>query len=553
MSDRERRSADDGSRADPIRQDVPGRPSADGTLSCDFQSETEDASLEHRRPWPHGTIVAPVVRVVNPTSRAEPRLEPVQGRPPSPATQLAGGSSHDRSSSSRTPSDPQGPPNQTADSADATRHGAKLLVDPLGAASVEMRWAPLTPEATVATSDGPSPTFGRYKARNTSDPPEERSATEEHTPAISVATAVVLTHREAPSAHVRTVPPNVPAAALGFRTGAATLIGVQPPRQTSPDGISASRPSRAFMDQVFGGASAQSEYGSPHGSLARGAPGNEAAQAGSEPSARNAIVATGIRALLPPDDSPRRTLEATARTVGVAKGEARDAFATSLPAGRRPVLARLVDAQTPPRRRPLAMIDAPDSRRAESFRLLTHRLSAINTRIMAVAAPQGEEEAVLCAAELALTYAEASPEAVLLLEVDSQQPRLADVLGLTVEHCFALQLFDKHEGSPEPWRALSICHRHLHIMAISPSLCAGDRLAPRIFHDGLVDLARAPYNHILVVCPRILDSADIALIDGVVEGVVLTGAAGRTTATEMRRAARDLSPTRVLAVTLLES
>ncbi|MBN1609820.1 MAG: hypothetical protein JW940_24520 [Polyangiaceae bacterium] len=197
-------------------------------------------------------------------------------------------------------------------------------------------------------------------------------------------------------------------------------------------------------------------------------------------------------------------------------------------------------------------MDAPESNRAETFRLLLHRLSADNPRLIAVATPRGGDEAAVCAAELALAHAESSPANVLLLEVDGQHPRLASVLGLTVEHCFALQLYDKHEGSPEPWRATAVHHRHLHVMAISPSLSAGDRLVPRIFHDGLADLARAPYAQIILVCPKILDSADVALITGVVEGVVLTGVAGKVTARELREAAQQLAPTRILAVAPLE-
>jgi Mrp family chromosome partitioning ATPase len=229
-----------------------------------------------------------------------------------------------------------------------------------------------------------------------------------------------------------------------------------------------------------------------------------------------------------------------------------DASTMSIPTGRHAVVARLSEAQAPPVRPRLAMVDALDSKRAEAFRLLHHRLSASNPRIIAVAAPDGGDEAAVCGVELALAYAEASPDPVLLVEADTQQPRLASVLGLTVEHCFALQLCDKYEGSPEPWRAAAVHYRHLHVMAVNPSLSTGDRLVPRVFHEGLSDLARAPYTEIIVVCPRVIDSAEVALVTGVVEGAVLAGAAGRTTIRQLRAATRQLAPTKILGVALLQ-
>ena len=90
---------------------------------------------------------------------------------------------------------------------------------------------------------------------------------------------------------------------------------------------------------------------------------------------------------------------------------------------------------------------------------------------------------------------------MLLIEVDTQRPRLASVLGVRLEHCFALQLCDKADGTPEPWRAMKVHHAHLHVMAVSPAVSAGDRLAPWIFHEALADLSRARYAHKAAASP----------------------------------------------------
>ncbi len=214
---------------------------------------------------------------------------------------------------------------------------------------------------------------------------------------------------------------------------------------------------------------------------------------------------------------------------------------------------------TPVERKPygqrsvLAGIDAPDSARAETFRLLRHRLRNLDDpRLIAIVTPRAGDEAAFCAAELALAYADADPERVLLLEIDTQRPRLAQVMGLSVEHCFALQMYDKYDGSPEPWHAVSVFRNNLHVLAVNPSLSAGDRLTPSVFHHALNELSHADYGRLIIAGPRVLDSADVGLLGETVDGVLLTGRVGRTTTRELRRAAHQLAPARVLGVALLE-
>jgi Mrp family chromosome partitioning ATPase len=200
----------------------------------------------------------------------------------------------------------------------------------------------------------------------------------------------------------------------------------------------------------------------------------------------------------------------------------------------------------------LSGIDAPESARAESFRVLRHRLRTLDDpRVVAVAAPRAGDEASLCAAELALAYVDSGPEHVLLVEIDTEHPGLARSMGFAVEHCFALQLFDKYDGSEEPWRAVSVFRANLHILAVNPALSTGDRLSLPAFSRAMSELVRVGYGHIVIACPRVLDSSDIALIQGLVEGVLLTGRAGHTTGRDLRRAAEQLAPTQILGAVLI--
>jgi Mrp family chromosome partitioning ATPase len=219
-----------------------------------------------------------------------------------------------------------------------------------------------------------------------------------------------------------------------------------------------------------------------------------------------------------------------------------------------PVVVAIAEPPAVDHRTQLALVDLPDSGRAEAFRVLRHRLRTTgDPRIVAVASPYAGDESALCAAELALTYAEASFEPVLLLEPDTHRPRLARLLGINIEYCFARQMCDKYDGSPEPWRVTSVFRSNLHVLAVSPALTAGKRLFPPVFQRALSDLARGSYGQIIVVGPKVLDVAGISLIEGHVDGVLLTGPAGHTRANDLRRVARQLAPTTVLGVTLLAS
>jgi Mrp family chromosome partitioning ATPase len=513
----------------------------------DDRSPSGDASASDRAvdtdklPWPPGTVVAPVVRLsLGRASESKPDL--TGGRWVPHASSLEAQRPFVSSPS------PTAPPTEGA-------AGATLLVDPLNLQSPGGNWEPRRPEVQTM---GPRPS--RISDSGGLDE-STRGADGDPTDSITMIAAVALPGRVVPSVSVSVIqrPPGISGASR-FRTGAATLIGVQPPNV--PSGASAVlAPSPPADDPRI---ASSAEPSGPPGlrtpaerrsdwetipAERRG--GTVRAEVAPRPEPAGAIVPAGPRGLRV--DGPIQ-LAAASVDAGPARRTPAKPFAqdSGLNMGRRPIVTTLAEIQSNPSRPRLAMVDAPESARAESFRLLRHRLSSEKSRLIAFATPSGGDEAAACGAELALAYAEASSDPVLLLEADSQQPRLSAVLGIAVEYCFALQLCDKHEGSPEPWRAVAVHHAHLHVMAVSSSLSSGDRLAPGVFHEGLFDLVRAPYAQIIVVSPRVLYSADVALITGVVEGVILAGTGGRTTARELRGAAQHLAPTKVLGVTLLE-
>ncbi len=232
----------------------------------------------------------------------------------------------------------------------------------------------------------------------------------------------------------------------------------------------------------------------------------------------------------------------------------RDSYSEELEAPPSKRGVSVTNVHLPPKndRETLALIDAPGSARAEAFRLLRHRLHAADAPLsIAVASPSRGEEASLCAIELALACAEATTANVLLIEVDVRSPRVARTLGLPVDDCFTDQVRGTL-GTSKPWEVLSVFRSNLHLLPVNPENGAPYRIQSAELKSALGNFVELGYDQIIVTCPKVLDSADVTLFAGAVDCAVLTGPM-RTTAKELRNAARALAPTKVLGVALLES
>lgn len=231
---------------------------------------------------------------------------------------------------------------------------------------------------------------------------------------------------------------------------------------------------------------------------------------------------------------------------------------TSLDAPTQPLRGGLVaeraEAQAIKAGARLAMADCPASSRAEAVRLLCHRLRMAGDPRWLAIAPLGEgNEAAVCAAELGLAYAELGLGEVLVLELDTRAPKLAQTLGLDVQHCFAEQVLDRYTDSTEPWRALTMHSDKLLLMPVRPPTTSSvARILPHMFQQAAADLSRLGQERLIVVCPKLTDSAEIALLEGVVQGALLTGTLGRAAVSEVRDASRQLGPVPLLGLALWE-
>jgi len=136
--------------------------------------------------------------------------------------------------------------------------------------------------------------------------------------------------------------------------------------------------------------------------------------------------------------------------------------------GPRPVRVAPMVSPAPSERAPLAMVDAPGRvvrrvsgcagialRALDDPRWLRSPLRApVTTRRFA-------------ARSWRWSTPKRSEGPVLLVEIDTWRPKLAQSIGFSVDNCFALQVFDRYDGNPEPWRAVSLFRSNLHVLAIN--------------------------------------------------------------------------------------
>jgi Mrp family chromosome partitioning ATPase len=210
---------------------------------------------------------------------------------------------------------------------------------------------------------------------------------------------------------------------------------------------------------------------------------------------------------------------------------------------------------------PSAMIDprlvvahAPDSPAAASFRVLRHRLTQPNgPKVILVTSPRAGEGKTVCAANLALALGEAGRARVLLLEMNFRRPALARMLGIRPPVCFSEQV-EFHRAQPlQPWIVVESLSPSVHTAAASPDV------APRPLLDGpavalcLEQLRAAGYDFIVLDSPPVLGSADVNLIEGAVDGIILAVSARRSRARAMRRAVEQIGKEKVLGVALMGS
>jgi Mrp family chromosome partitioning ATPase len=202
----------------------------------------------------------------------------------------------------------------------------------------------------------------------------------------------------------------------------------------------------------------------------------------------------------------------------------------------------------------LPFITAPDSSLTTSFRLLAHRIrDQPDVRVIAVTSPNDGEGKTTCAINLAMALAEHGRNTILLVEANRRRPRLASVLGMQVPICLSTQMWEALNSQNHSWEVVPAFTLNFHVLAFDPEKAEPRRIDAREFMGMMHELVHLPYRYIIVDCPPVLDSADVNVIEGGVDGVLLTARAGVTTNSQLRSAVESLAPVRMLGTVLVES
>jgi Mrp family chromosome partitioning ATPase len=197
----------------------------------------------------------------------------------------------------------------------------------------------------------------------------------------------------------------------------------------------------------------------------------------------------------------------------------------------------------------LVLLCEPESSRAQSFRLLAHRLRhGGNPRVVLVTSPRPGEGKTTTALNLALALAEDGGDRVLLIEANARTPSLAALFGISDAVGLPRQMA-RRETALVPWTAWDVAGTGLSVMPADPE----DEIAPsRATFRAVTDDLTGTYDYIVVDSPSALESADVmALVDSV-DAIVLAARAKKTRVRELERTRDQLAPGEVLGVVLLD-
>lgn len=201
----------------------------------------------------------------------------------------------------------------------------------------------------------------------------------------------------------------------------------------------------------------------------------------------------------------------------------------------------------------LTLVATPDSEQAAAYRVLRHHLlERGRPQVVAVSSPKSGDGATTLAVNLALALAECNRARVLLVDGNLRNPQIATVFRFVPPWCFAEQLAAHREQPLLPWGVVDIPSQTIHVAAINPRREPGNLLDAPAFAIAMERLRMADYDHIVIDCPSVLSGADTNLIQDAADGVILATRRKRTRARDLRRAVEQLSPTKILGMTLIE-
>jgi Mrp family chromosome partitioning ATPase len=201
----------------------------------------------------------------------------------------------------------------------------------------------------------------------------------------------------------------------------------------------------------------------------------------------------------------------------------------------------------------LILLREPDSERSASFRVLRHRLQQNgDPRTIVVSSPSSDEGKTTCAANLAMALGECGRARVLLVEANLRANALAALFGFLPPDCFAAQMTRHRERPLEPWSVVEAFSPSLHVAAVKPGQESRPLLDGPAFAVSMEMLKNAGYDYLVLDTPPVLGSADVNLIQDSADGVLLVGWARKTTGASLRRAVDQLSPAKILGVSLFD-
>lgn len=199
----------------------------------------------------------------------------------------------------------------------------------------------------------------------------------------------------------------------------------------------------------------------------------------------------------------------------------------------------------------LAMLGAPGSAQARSYRLLQHRLYAKgDPRVIAVTSAEPGEGKTTCAVNLALALSEAALSRVLLVEANLVRPAFADLFCFEPADSFMTKMLRSEDAAP-PYAVASIGGIGLQLAALQPGTTRGKRLDRVLLSEALRGL-RSTYDYIVVDTASVLESADVNSVSQCADGVVVVARAGKSRKSSLRRAVQQLEPALVVGSVLLD-
>lgn len=201
----------------------------------------------------------------------------------------------------------------------------------------------------------------------------------------------------------------------------------------------------------------------------------------------------------------------------------------------------------------LTLLREPDSWQSACYRVLRHRLAENgNPRTIVVTSAERGEGKTTCAVNLALALGECERAKVLLVEANLRSPALASLFGYVPPLCLSKQL-ERHKKQPsDPWSVVEVYTPSLHVAAMDPEAANRPLLDGPAFAFAMRSFQRANYNYIVVDTPAVLGSADVNLIEDTADGLLLVTWARRSSTRMLRKAVEQLTPARLLGVTLLD-